>query len=60
MGHLKVQSVNGLTLDFCPGHDLTVVRSSPMLASILSIESAYDILSLSLPTPTCTCSLSSP
>ena len=35
-----VQSVKCTTLDFCSGHDLSVVRSSPMLDSMLDMENA--------------------
>ena len=34
------QSVKHPALDFGPGHDLRVVRSSPTLASVLDVESA--------------------
>ena len=34
------QLVKHLTLDFSPGHDLMVVRSSPVLGSMLSVEPA--------------------
>ena len=50
MAHL----VEHPTLDFGPGHDLTVMRSSPALGSLLEILS----LPLSLPLPTCPCPLS--
>ena len=43
------------TLDFGSGHDLRVVRSSPMSDSALSGESAGDSLSLLLPPPPLTC-----
>ena len=43
------QLVKHLTLDFGPGYDLGVVRSSPKLSSALSGESAGD--SLPLPPP---------
>jgi len=38
------QSVKHLTLDFSPGHDFRVMRSSPVLGSMLSIEPAWDSL----------------
>ena len=41
------QSVKCPTPNFSSGHDLTVVRSSPALGSTLSMEAAYDSLSLS-------------
>jgi len=36
------QSVGHLTLDFCSGRDLRVVRLSPAPGSLLSTESAQD------------------
>ena len=42
--------VKQLTLDFASGHDLRVMRLSPMLGSMLGMESAK-ILSLSLSAP---------
>ena len=45
-GAWQVQSVEHLTLDFSSGHDLRVMKWSPMLAAMLSRESAWD---LSLP-----------
>ena len=45
------QLVKHLTLDFSVGHDLRVVRSSPVSGSALSKESALHSLSLSLPLP---------
>ena len=42
-------SVKCPILDFSSGHDLTIVRSSPMLGSLLSRESAWDSLSPSAP-----------
>ena len=41
------QLVKCPTPNFSSGHDLTVVRSSPALGSTLSMEAAYDSLSLS-------------
>ena len=43
------QSVKGLTLDFGSGHHLTVVGSTPASDSALSVEPAWDSLSLSPP-----------
>ena len=40
-------SVKGPTLDFGSAHGLGVVRSSPTLGSVLSLESAADSLSSS-------------
>ena len=40
-----------LTLNFGSGHDVMVVRSSPMLGSKLSTESAWDSLSSSPSAP---------
>ena len=37
-----------LTLDFCSGHYLKVLRSSPVLGSALSVELAWDSLSFLL------------
>ena len=34
------QSVKSLTLDFSSGHDLTVVRLSPVSGSALSVETS--------------------
>ena len=39
---LVAQLVKGWTFDFGSGHDLTVVRSSPALGSLLSMEPAWD------------------
>ena len=47
-GCLVVQSVGCLTLDFGSCHDLMVVRLSPASGSMLSVESAWDSLSLIL------------
>ena len=44
-----VQSVECPTLDFCSGHDPSVMGSSPSTGSALSVESAWDSLSPSLP-----------
>ena len=48
-----------LTLDFSLGHNLTVMRLSPTLGSILRVKSASGSLPLLLPSPTCVheCSL---
>ena len=48
-GTWVAQSIKHPTLDFSSGHDLTVVRLSPTLSSTLSMESAWDSLSLFLP-----------
>ena len=37
-GHLGVQSVRDLTLDFSSGHDLRVVRLSPVSDSVLGVK----------------------
>lgn len=42
-------SVEGPTLDFSSSHDLKVVRLSPMMGSMLSVEPAWDSLSPSQP-----------
>ena len=47
----EVQSVKPLTLGFGSSHDLRIVRSSPVLDSTLSLESAYISLSLLLSLP---------
>ena len=47
-GTWMVQSVKCLTLDFGSGHDLTIVGLSPALGSALSMEPAWNSLSLSL------------
>ena len=39
-GAWVAQSVKNLTLDFGSGHDLRILRSSPMLGFVLSVESA--------------------
>ena len=53
-----VQSVKHLTLDFSSGHDPRVLGSSSMSGSVLSIEPAWDSLSVSLcPLPSRTLSL---
>ena len=51
------QSVKRPTLDFCSGHDLTIMESSPTLGSVLGVGLAWDSLSLSAP-PLITLSLS--
>ena len=60
-GTWVAQSFDCPTLDFNSGHDLMVMRSSPVSDSMLSIESAGDSLSLSLslslPLPACALSL---
>ena len=43
------QSVERLTLDSGSGHDPKVVGSKPVLGSALSVETAWDSLSLPLP-----------
>ena len=43
--------VKCLTLDFGSGHDPTVVRSSPVLGSLLAAWNLSGILSLSLSLP---------
>ena len=43
------QSVERLTLDFGPGHDARVVGSSPVAGSMLSVDPAWDSLSLPFP-----------
>ena len=43
--------VKRLTLAFGSGHELTVVRSTSMSDSVLSMEPAYDSLSLSPSAP---------
>ena len=40
------QSVKHLTLGFSSGHDLRVMRLSPVSSSVLGMESAWDSLSL--------------
>ena len=54
---LVAQSVKHPTLDFSSGHDLTVVKSSPMSVSALSMEPVWDSLSPPLSAPP-SCSLS--
>ena len=56
-GAWVAQSVEPLTLDFGSGHDPRVVASSPVSGSTLSIEPAYDSLSLRR-SSLVTCSLS--
>lgn len=56
-GAWGAQSVECLTRGFGSGHDMRVVRSSPMCDSALRGESAWDSLSHSLQ-PSCSCSLS--
>ena len=50
-GSWIAQSVEPLTLNFSSGHNLRVVRLSPLLGSTLSGDSAWDSLSLPLPLP---------
>jgi len=52
-GTWVAQSMKCPTLDFCSGHDLRVLGSSPVhgVGSALSVESAWDSFSLSLCTP---------
>ena len=45
------QSVECLTPDFSSGHDLRVMRSSPVLGSVLGVEIPQDSLPLPLPFP---------
>ena len=49
-GTWVAQSLKHLALDFGSGHDLTVVRSSPMSDSTLNVEGILSP-SLSLPFP---------
>ena len=51
------QSVERLTLYFGSGHDPRVMGLSPESDSVLSMEPAYDPLSLPLPPPQLTLSL---
>ena len=46
---------NQVTLDFGSGHNLRVVRSSPMSGYTLSVESAWDARSPSAPSPARVC-----
>ena len=48
-GARVVQSVERLTLDFSSGHELRVVRLSPVVGSTLSMKPAWDSFSLPLP-----------
>ena len=48
-GTWVAQLVEHLTLGFGSGHDPRVVESSPASRSMLSLEPAWDILSLSAP-----------
>jgi len=50
-GTWVAQLVKHPTLDFSSGHDLRVIRSNPALGSVLSVEPAWDSLSLPLPLP---------
>ena len=48
-GHLGAQSGTNVTLDFGPGHDLTVCEIKPHIElCVRSVEPAWDSLSLSL------------
>ena len=51
MGAWVAYSVKYPTLDFGSGHDLRVVRSSPMLGAMISRESVGDSLSPFAPPP---------
>ena len=42
------QLVKHLSLDFCSGHDVIVLRLSPTLGSALTVQSLLGILSLPL------------
>ena len=55
-----IQLVEYLTLDFCSGHNPRVLDSSSLPGSVLSMEPAYDSLSLSLFLSLSTCTLPSP
>ena len=57
-GTWMAQLVEHLTLRFCSGHDLKVVRSSTTSGSMLSAEPARDSLSPFWPLPLLTISLS--
>ena len=48
-----VNQISGfqLNLDFTSGHDLEVVRSSPMLGPTVGMKPAQDFLSTLLPSP---------
>ena len=52
-GAWMVQLVEYLNLNFGSGHHFTVVRSSPALSSVLSIEPPWASLSLSLSLSLC-------
>ena len=58
-GSWGAQCVKHPSLDFGSGHDPRVVRLSPMLGSVLGVESAWDSLSPSAP-PLLTLPLSLP
>ena len=55
-GAYMAQLVKRLTLDFSSGHDPRVMGSSPMLGSVLSVETTCP--SPSAPPSACVCSLS--
>jgi len=50
-GAWVAQLVKHLILGFGSGHDLRVMRSSPMLGSALTMESALDSFPLPFPLP---------
>ena len=52
-GHVGTQSVKYPTLNLGSGHDLTVVRQSPWLGSMLGVEPAWDSLTLRLSLSLC-------
>ena len=54
-GWLRRSSVQ---LDFSSGHELTVMGSSPGWGSVLSVEPAWDSLSLCPSLPSCSLALS--
>jgi len=56
-GTWVAQSVKLLNLDFCSGHDLRVMRSSPALGSAVGGESAWDSLPVLLSPPSLALSL---
>jgi len=51
---VKHLMVKHLTLDFGLGHDLRVMRSSPLSGSLLGVEPAWDSLSTSPSAPSAT------
>ena len=50
-GTWVAQSLKCPTLDFSSGHDLTVMRLSSTLGSVMTVQSLLGILSLPLPLP---------